>query len=933
VGHIRIDQAEIIRAWAALERSDQGRFEQTLIESMMSFLHMGEQERREDIVNGLGKQVGDEFEPGLGDAIKNAIVSSNSKLTHVTHIVQGCLAYGGPGLTALLASLDRHYHQQELFENIKAELLSAFRPSADALWRAKYKRCFKWMYDTLPVKEFAGNLTVREIQEAYVSRRSPYQSQADLMGAKESKILSQALIQVRDSVSPYLVLLGNQRCGKSTQLRKICLDYLDKDYLPVFLTAHGCVEQDSIKDYLERGAYLKSLGMSEEFGPLLWNEVLCQKAPIVIDSLEGADQSAVAAKIRALINSADHQLEAIIVACRNSRYRNSLDNFEAWEMLPLGPEEIGRYAEARFKDESRQAEPHLQDGSHQAENFMAVYKINPRVRQLAENGLTLSMMTDLSQRRIRLPESRAKLYRKIVDVYMDSSASNTTRAFPNGLRKAVLEAFGFHGFFCKEHRLLARDISRILDSVTAQPRWGSYAGSEDAILEDLLHNLSLICLDEDHSSVRFCLDTFLEYFAAQFIVSRWDRSKGLDAWLPLEDGWTMRQTQPFVCPVCMVELPSFLEMIFNTNYRELLLLIMGLLEDTRAENIFLSDLVDTLPPISGFSSSTSFQVRFDTDKHLLFEPGIHPDMLDYAAVCLDIRCLLSFVLEASAQSENNHEKLIQNALSALVNTDWRSDYFENLMCLAQVQRPENAYAAVNFLAQRLTAGNSSSHHRIPAIQALIRLKSYSHKALPALLECIIDTDPAVRLMVCEAIGDLYAEKNSSQKQRSDLARMSKIVASAMKARCDGSRELPTVRAAAARALAYLSGQVEVEAQANSPSDQSPGPASVSAEDIPRMAGNELLLLLKSRDADVRLKVAVELIHRQGYFNPEAMRRIAGLLEESDEQRQQLARDLIASLRAKINAPRVAKSTQREMMEALLALRDLTEQEHAGKQRV
>ena len=605
-------------------------------------------------------------------------------------------------------------------------------------WKGRYCAYLEGTFAPFPVRELVEEGTTVDIaaearilakagttpKEAEPSlKQGAMATLADARGHKNSQTqyVADALAKRKQSGKPgHFVLLGEPGDGKTTLLHKLLLSYARNGQFPLFVRSFEWEKIDTLETWIESGHYLQGKNTPEAFGPRLLQYVREGKAPVLVDGLDEVDAPyKVVAKIQDFAAGEAGKNAVILVTCRTAVYRNALSSFEQRELCALERREVEQYVKARLKQ--------------RADKFLADIESDPATRALAGNGLMLAMMTHLYARGgVQLPTSKDELYYQIVKLFLDNPEAQRRpvrhpKVYPLALKRAALEEIAFHSYFCprRQQEMLERYVLTALGRLTAEKTWQDYRGREDDLLKDILLNSGLLFQRALGDPIRFFHPTLQEYFAAGFVVARWscDDLEWRD-WLPNCEHWQWDEAETFACPTrnCEGLIPTFAVMATKPEYREFLLLLVGMLEDGATAKVFLRGLADELPFLYGLCEPNHAPQRYKVwftkiDDERQAEP--FPDKVEWPSpldcepalsgyvetmvLCDRIQTHLQFALHALSRCVHAYPDLLRNDLRGLESVSWRQfkSNDDDLVVLEQARTEALRGEAVRYYAEQL----------------------------------------------------------------------------------------------------------------------------------------------------------------------------------------------------------------------------------------
>jgi HEAT repeat protein len=647
----------------------------------------------------------------------------------------------------------------------------------------------------------------------------------------EPRSVADALTRRQQSSKPgHLVLLGEPGDGKTTLLHKLLLYYARHGQFPLFVRSFEWEKINTLEDWIESGGYLQGKGTPEAFGPLLLQYVREGKAPVLLDGLDEVDKRGqVVDKIQDFAAGAG-QHTILLVTCRTAVYRNALSSFEALELYPLERYEIEQYVKTRLKE--------------RADECLAQIAGDPATRALAGNGLMLAMMSDLYARgRVQLPTSKDELYDQIVNIFLDDPQNQDRplrhpKVYPLALKRAALEEVAFHTYFCcqRQQEVQDRYVLTVLRRLTATQDWRSYRGQEDDLLKDILLNSGLLFQRGLGEPIRFFHPTLQEYFAARFAVTQWsnDDSAWRD-WLPNREHWQWNEAKTFACSQgCENPLPTFAVMVTQPEYREVLLLLSGMLEDRTKVEVFLRGLADELPFLYGLREPNHIPqhykvwfVKAHEDQHaapspndtetsspLACEPAL-PGYVERMVLCDRIQTHLQFALHALCRCQYVFPNLLHNVLQGLEAVSWQQftgkSNDEALAVLGQARMQATRWEAVRQYLAQLQEQNAPVWIRATAAQALGSIADVH--AVDALIQTLTDsqTEAWVRRDAAWALGEIGDDRAAEALLQVLIAPQAEALSQGVQSEEDEVHTREDVRRAAVWALEKIGSACAVEA--------------------------------------------------------------------------------------------------------------------------
>lgn len=334
--------------------------------------------------------------------------------------------------------------------------------------------------------------------------------------------------------------------------------------------------------------------------------------------------------------------------------------------------------------------------------------------------------------RFALPTAEDDLWHQVV-VRLLAQRDMTEQHAANPLR--LLEEWAFHQVVCGQRQVTRRWLECMAEwIVQTEPRRGPATAVSHWI--DDLEAWDFVSCDAD-GIYEFAIQGLEEYFAARHLTARWtEGDQRYHAWLPhLEargrHGKTLRCPNPY----CNTLLPSFHDVLHQTDYEEVILLTVGLLQNAENEGRLLrgmqEDLNLTLKALSRCRWSQSELLQ-----------GIMKKVLQRQRLPIEH----GLAALGQARTKENLDPLLNFCIDALHQKAWARDIAASV--LGQIR---DVRAAKSLVAALLT--DTSSVVRTAAAQALGRLPdSHVWESLKVVL--LKDNAWLVRLAAVQALGQI-----------------------------------------------------------------------------------------------------------------------------------------------------------------------------------
>lgn len=314
-----------------------------------------------------------------------------------------------------------------------------------------------------------------------------------------------------------IVVLGDPGAGKTTMLRYLAFrgarEELDGITLPVYVELREFIDSGET-DLLAyaAGDMARRYGFWDA-GPYIEDRFDSGDAVLLLDGLDevlGGDNADAATRAYQLVASEAARLAtrypdlAIAITCRKAGWRGGLSQFQTLEVLDFDWPEIQEFIGNWFSETP-----------DKAGGLRGALERNLRMQTLAANPLLLSLIAIVYERDLELPERRAELYNRCVEVMLkDWDAHRDIKRFSlftADRKRDLLEeiAWHFHGaglrYFPKAD--LLGIIDEFLPTIDIEP------GHAEAILGEIVTQYGLL-KEQARGWYGFLHLTLQEYFTA-----------------------------------------------------------------------------------------------------------------------------------------------------------------------------------------------------------------------------------------------------------------------------------------------------------------------------------------------------------------------------------------------------------------------------------
>jgi formylglycine-generating enzyme required for sulfatase activity/3',5'-cyclic AMP phosphodiesterase CpdA/energy-coupling factor transporter ATP-binding protein EcfA2 len=414
-----------------------------------------------------------------------------------------------------------------------------------------------------------GKTTQIRLDEVYVPLRAPVREDIREFEApdEESRPAPEPVpLEVKFRDSPFLVLIGDPGCGKTTFLRRIAhhlagihlgesgsretLGFSEGDDVPwpllVRLPALSPHLPDPgaeppgacLGDALEAWAREEDLPLPSGF---LKEQFRQRRVALLLDGLdEIPDEPRRAAAVQAIRKAAalldlEEGPGGIVVASRPRAYDGRVvlgEPFVRHDILPLEEGDVASFAECWMRavygvpaDTPLEERP---DAKDELGHFLGAVSTNEEVAAFSRQPVLLTVLVLVHHTRRRLPEQRASLYDEMVDVVLRRFKGHPRwpiRVLRKHLAEVAQHMMGSAGEG-ETARGIALDIIACrlaADGLDAVAEAAHRDEAEEMLSEQELQAGLLVAPDCRH--VRFVHRTFQEYLAASWIARQGDRKR------------------------------------------------------------------------------------------------------------------------------------------------------------------------------------------------------------------------------------------------------------------------------------------------------------------------------------------------------------------------------------------------------------------------
>jgi hypothetical protein len=315
-----------------------------------------------------------------------------------------------------------------------------------------------------------------------------------------------------------IAVLGDPGAGKTTMERYLALKMAKQvepklPYFPIYVELGRFVEsgKNDLLDFIADD-------LDDRYGfpndrPYLEQQLLDGTAALLLDGLDevvgGSTQTEAQATYKQVADEINRLATRfsqipIVITCRKAGWRGGLKQFQTLEVLDFRWEQIQEFVNRWFDSNPTKAE-----------GLRTELAKNLRMQTLAANPLILSLIAIVYQKDLKLPERRAQLYNRCLEVLLQEwdSRRNIQRfsQFTTDRKRDLLKEVAWH-FHKSGKRYFSEDellevIADFLPTINI-PR-----EDNKAILEEIAAQYGLL-KEQAHGWYGFGHLTFQEYFVA-----------------------------------------------------------------------------------------------------------------------------------------------------------------------------------------------------------------------------------------------------------------------------------------------------------------------------------------------------------------------------------------------------------------------------------
>jgi len=369
-----------------------------------------------------------------------------------------------------------------------------------------------------------------QVREEELLRYAKEEEMAPLAAGEATELLRRSQVRIakraelpllpEDALVKFrrIAVLGDPGGGKTTMERYLALKMAKQvepklPYFPIYVELGRFVEsgKNDLLDFIADD-------LDDRYGfpnarPYLEQQLLDGKAALLLDGLDEVVGGATQTEAQAIYKQVADEINrlatrfsqiSIVITCRKAGWRGGLKQFQTLEVLDFSWEQIQEFVNRWFDSNPTKAE-----------GLRTALAENLRMQMLAANPLILSLIAIVYQKDLELPERRAQLYNRCLEVLLQEwdSRRNIKRfsQFTTDRKRDLLEEVAWH-FQKSGKRYFSEDellevIADFLPTINI-PR-----EDNKAILEEIAAQYGLL-KEQAHGWYGFGHLTFQEYFAA-----------------------------------------------------------------------------------------------------------------------------------------------------------------------------------------------------------------------------------------------------------------------------------------------------------------------------------------------------------------------------------------------------------------------------------
>ena len=275
----------------------------------------------------------------------------------------------------------------------------------------------------------------------------------------------------------YLMVLGGPGVGKSTFLRKLGLEALEKrlahSLMPVFIELKSFKSEEmSLQQAISKELEVSGFPYADSLVESMLSD---GKMLILLDGLDEVPSKQVDNVIEQIRNFCDqHRQNRFVTSCRTAAYKGGFNRFTDVTMAEFDDEQIEQFVQRWFSSK-------LDMESDIAQKFweMLQQAENASAKELAQTPLLLTFLCLVYDRSQSLPPVRSNLYGKALDILLEDWAAEKRierdpiyQGLYPGLEKELLSEIAYQSFkadqlFFSEQEITERIATFLADTLDA----------------------------------------------------------------------------------------------------------------------------------------------------------------------------------------------------------------------------------------------------------------------------------------------------------------------------------------------------------------------------------------------------------------------------------------------------------------------------------
>ena len=424
----------------------------------------------------------------------------------------------------------------QLIKLLDKHLPSAFWDEYDLF--NKYFNAMRQDFTTIKDVTAIGQKEPMSLEEIYVSlrvseevevRELPPEQEWKIFDEKQADGHEQEALQQRDrakvvdadrAIADYkrLVIVGDPGSGKTTLLKHLALKWCKENLerqerlsVPIPIVLQQLADSNKgVREYIDAVFEKYEFPNAKKW---LETDLKAGKCRLLLDGFDELaskeSQKKVAEEIERFIQK--YKKVPVLVTSRIVGYHDELRGFTKAELLEFDDDQIGRFTENWFgqKDHER------------AKSMLAAITSNDQIKALARNPLMIAIIAIIYEEDRKLPERRADLYQRCVEVLLSKwdVQKRLKNRFGADKKEFILRKLAFYGHTNNKRIMTQEEVrTQILEHF---PRLGLEEKDLAPFLEEIWQR-SFLLRQISMDSCDFLHLSFQEYFTALELTKRDD---------------------------------------------------------------------------------------------------------------------------------------------------------------------------------------------------------------------------------------------------------------------------------------------------------------------------------------------------------------------------------------------------------------------------